>query len=95
MAGGPAGPGVPGGAAVRVTLRLFTLTEAACELGRSEMLVRRLVAEGVLPARRIGRRWYVSEIELQEWLGGSGQPPDRGPRHRPSPMAPTDRTDAT
>lgn len=32
--------------------------------------IRRLIPE-ILPARRIGNRWYVSRATAEEWVGGS------------------------
>lgn len=51
-----------------VTLRLLTITEAADELGRSRDFIRRLIAGGDIPARRIGRRWMIAERALEEWI---------------------------
>lgn len=50
------------------SLRLLTITEAADELGRSRDFIRRLIAGGDIPARRIGRRWMIAERALEEWI---------------------------
>ena len=50
---------------LRATL---TVAEAADLLGVSPWLVRRLVASGVLPAARLGRRIVIYRARLLAWL---------------------------
>lgn len=49
----------------------MTVPEAADYLGRSAWWVRERVADGSLPARRIGARYFLARPELERWLGGS------------------------
>lgn len=49
-------------------LRLLTVTEAAEQLGRSRDFVRRLIASGAVPARKVGRRWFIPARALNQWI---------------------------
>jgi len=53
----------------------YSAAEAARALGVSEWLVRRLVASGDLPSRRLGTRLVIPKRALDAWLA-SHQPED-------------------
>jgi excisionase family DNA binding protein len=54
--------------------RALRISTVSRELGISETSARRLIAEGVIPAFRVGRQWRVDPDILQAWKsnGGSG-----------------------
>jgi len=47
---------------------IFTLQEAAEYLRVTKVTMRKLVAEGVIPARKVGREWRIHKDALVEWL---------------------------
>ena len=53
---------------------VLTLAEAAVYLRMPEADVMRLVAEQMLPARRLGNEWRLLKAAIQEWLR-AGSPP--------------------
>lgn len=46
-------------------------------LGVSSDTVRRLMRNGDLPALKIGRRWYVPDVEFNKLIGGDGNDANR------------------
>src|SRR5436309_2147545 len=51
---------------------LLTPEEAARILGLSPFTVRRLLREGELPGRKVGKRqWRIRRVDLEEYLGAS------------------------
>jgi hypothetical protein len=46
------------------------LTEIAKRLGKDERFVRELITrkDDPLPAKQIGREYWLTEVKLQEWL---------------------------
>lgn len=48
--------------------RLFTLSEAAVYLGRSEWAVRRLIWSGELPHIRQGRRVHLDVRDMEQFI---------------------------
>jgi excisionase family DNA binding protein len=64
---------VPDAAAVPL---LLTYPQAGARLNASERTVQRLVADGVLPTRRIGRRSYIAPSDLQRYV--DDLPTERG-----------------
>jgi excisionase family DNA binding protein len=56
----------------------LSAAQAAEFLGMSVLMVRRQAKNGVIPARKAGRRWVFSKIGLEEWLkrGGRQVSPD-------------------
>jgi excisionase family DNA binding protein len=60
----------------RETGRVLTLREAAQLLGLSVETVRKYLQMGVLPGRRVGHEWRLSEVALHEWLAQFDSPPD-------------------
>src|SRR6266487_3988228 len=56
----------------RMTSVLLTPEEAANILGLSTFTVRRLLREGELPGRKVGKRqWRIRRADLDEYLGTS------------------------
>ena len=49
---------------------LLTIEETALYLRVSESTVRRMVKDGRIPARQIGRQWRIPRAALEEYLGG-------------------------
>ena len=55
-----------------MTDALLTTDEAARFLGLSPFTVRRLLREGELPGRKVGkRRWRIRRADLEEYVGAS------------------------
>jgi excisionase family DNA binding protein len=66
---------------------LLTPEEAARLLGLSPFTVRRLLRQGELPGRKVGKRqWRIRRADLEEYLRAprrthpSGVPPEAGPQ---------------
>jgi excisionase family DNA binding protein len=58
-----------------MTNTLLTPDEAAQMLGLSPFTVRRLLRQGELPGRKIGKRqWRIRRVDLEEYLGATGKP---------------------
>jgi len=58
-----------------MTSVLMTPEEAARVLGLSPFTVRRLLREGELPGRKVGKRqWRIRSVDLEEYLGSSSTP---------------------
>lgn len=55
------------------SLHKATLTPAEfCqEFGISRNTVGRLLAQGKIPAIRLGRRWFIPRVALETWLAGA------------------------
>lgn len=49
---------------------ILSLSEAAEFLGFSEGGLRRILARGDIPARKVGRRWLLSRPVLEKWAEG-------------------------
>jgi excisionase family DNA binding protein len=56
--------------------RVLTLRQAAELLQISPNTLRRYLQTGVIPGRRVGRDWRISEVALHDWLAASEKPPD-------------------
>lgn len=52
---------------VRLT---YTVDEVSVLLGLSRNQTYEFVRQGVIPARRVGRRWVIARRALHEWLEG-------------------------
>jgi len=52
-----------------VVMQLLTLDDVAGVLRKSPSSVRRLVADGVLPAVHVGRSVRVRPVDLEEFIG--------------------------
>ena len=47
---------------------VFNLKEAAAYLGISVPTLVRVLGSGVIPYRRIGQRWLIARVALDDWL---------------------------
>lgn len=59
----------------------LTVPEAAALLGRSRDFVRRLIADELVAATKLGGRWYLNAASLDAWVRMGGvepAPPDPG-----------------
>ncbi len=50
---------------------VYTLEEVAKILRISESTVKRLIEDGELRARKVGRQWRIRKIDLDEYLAAS------------------------
>lgn len=55
---------------------IYTVDEAATLLGISRGMAYQFVNEGVIPAKRIGRRWVIPRATFHAWLNASGDLPE-------------------
>ena len=62
---------------IMTAMKLLSTSEAAVVLGVSERRVRGLIAEGKLPAHRLGRDYAIEEnaLRLVRVYGKPGRPP--------------------
>ncbi|GGM72064.1 hypothetical protein GCM10012275_48260 [Longimycelium tulufanense] len=51
----------------------YTVAEVAYLLSLSRGVTYRMVREGEIPARRIGRRWVIPRAAFREWLNNLPQ----------------------
>jgi len=49
-------------------IEFLALTEVKARTGLPMSAIRRAVADGALPAKKIGGGWYVTPLWLDEWL---------------------------
>lgn len=49
-------------------LKLYDVDDLVRIMGMNIQTVRKLIAEGKIPAKKHGRRWYVSEAHLLEYF---------------------------
>jgi excisionase family DNA binding protein len=49
---------------------VYTVDEAAGLLGVSRGVAYEQVRSGIIPARRLGKRWVVPKRQFHEWLEG-------------------------
>jgi excisionase family DNA binding protein len=67
-----------------MTNTLLTPDEAAQMLGLSPFTVRRLLRQGELPGRKVGKRqWRIRRVDLEEYLGASSEGNTHTPRQQP------------
>lgn len=52
-----------------VRRRFFRITDAAEYLGLSAATVRKFIAQGIIPARKLGGAWLIDIDELNDALG--------------------------
>lgn len=57
--------------------RLLDVKAVSKALSITDQTTRRMMANGVIPAVKIGRRWYVSEARFNEFIGVSANENDR------------------
>lgn len=70
----------------KVKKRLYTISEAAEYLGRSEWSIRRLDWDGVLPSVRVGRRVHFDVSDMDDLIERSKGVGERPLRIRPGEM---------
>lgn len=49
-------------------MELYNVEEVAEKLGMAERTVRKLLREGEIKGRKLGKRWYVTSKWLQEYF---------------------------
>ncbi|MGW5385687.1 helix-turn-helix domain-containing protein [Nocardia sp. NPDC003963] len=54
----------------------YTVNEVAVLLGLSRGMAYQFVNDGVIPAKRIGRRWVISRASFHAWLDSSDNLPE-------------------
>ena len=50
-------------------MRFLTVTEAARQLNYSQRRTRELLKMGALPGKKLGRKWLISQAEVNRLLG--------------------------
>ena len=68
---------------------LLTTTQAAEQAGLTRDAIRRAILRGYLPARKLGRDWFIHPNDLNDYL--AGRHPGYATRTRPA----NDRSPAT
>ncbi|HKR49645.1 MAG TPA: helix-turn-helix domain-containing protein [Pseudonocardiaceae bacterium] len=51
----------------------YTVLEVAARLGIGRCMAYDLVRQGVIPAKRLGRRWIVPRARFNAWLNDQSQ----------------------
>lgn len=51
--------------------RILTVEQAAEKLQLTPKTCRKLLKEGRMPGRKVGRAWRVLETDLESWVGGA------------------------
>jgi len=51
-------------------LRLYTVKEVAEKLGFLEKTIRKMLREGELQGKKLGRKWFITEKFLKEFFEG-------------------------
>jgi len=54
---------------------ILTMPQAAAILDLKPDTVRKLLAKGKLPGRKVGKSWYLSRSQLESFIRGEDQPP--------------------
>ena len=55
--------------------RILTVEQAAEKLQLAPKTVRKLLREGQMPGRKVGRAWRLPETEIERWVGGKPMQP--------------------
>lgn len=63
--------------------KFFTPEEAGEILGLHAVTVRNKMRKGVLPGRKVGGRWYISEAKLDAAFSGDWEPEPPAPATDP------------
>jgi excisionase family DNA binding protein len=50
----------------------YTVPEVAARLGIGRCMAYDLVRQGIIPAKRLGRRWIVPRARFNSWLNEQG-----------------------
>lgn len=51
----------------------YTVPEVAARLGIGRCMAYDLVCQGIIPAKRLGRRWIVPRARFHSWLNEQSQ----------------------
>lgn len=51
----------------------YTVPEVAARLGIGRCMAYDLVRQGIIPAKRLGRRWIVPRVRFHSWLNEQSQ----------------------
>ena len=51
----------------------YTVLEVAARLGIGRCMAYELVRQGIIPAKRLGRRWIVPRARFHAWLNEQSQ----------------------
>ncbi len=51
-----------------MTREIINSSQVSRLLGLSELTVRKLARQGVIPGRKVGRKWLFSRTHLIEWV---------------------------
>lgn len=72
-------------------LKLYDVDDLVRMLSMNIQTVRKLLGEGRIPAKKFGRRWYVSEAHLVEFFQQHDNLPDepKGSRRKAAPAPDT------
>lgn len=54
--------------------RILTAEQAAEKLQLTPKTIRKLLKEGQMPGRKVGREWRVLETDIERWVSGEQRP---------------------
>jgi excisionase family DNA binding protein len=57
---------------------VFNVDEAAAYLGLNPDVLRRYARKGLIPCRKVGKRWRFHKTHLVEWLKGESKRGEEG-----------------
>jgi excisionase family DNA binding protein len=60
---------------VNAMAQILTVEQAAEKLQLTPKTTRKLLKEGKMPGRKVGRAWRVLETDLERWISGKLQEP--------------------
>ena len=52
---------------------IYTVAQVVCMLNMNRGTVYQLLRDGVIPAKRLGRRWVIPRKRFHQWLDGLDQ----------------------
>jgi excisionase family DNA binding protein len=60
---------------VEIMAQILTVEQAAEKLQLTPKTTRKLLKEGQMPGRKVGRAWRVLETDLERWISGKYRQP--------------------
>ena len=60
---------------VKIMAQILTVEQAAEKLQLTPKTTRKLLKEGKMPGRKVGRAWRVLETDLERWISGKYRQP--------------------